>query len=67
MIVKSTQFSLWLQCILFDNKLSIYLAFPPDSALKGREIERENKQGQSENKLSCLCHLQPKRDSNKPV
>ena len=25
MIVKSTQFSLWLQCILFDNKLSIYL------------------------------------------
>ena len=26
MIVKSTQFSLWLQCILFDNKLSIYLS-----------------------------------------
>ena len=25
MIVKSTQFSLWLQCILFDNKLSIKL------------------------------------------
>ena len=25
MIVESTQFSLWLQCILFDNKLSIYL------------------------------------------
>ena len=52
MIVKSTQFSLWLQCILFDNKLSIYLAFLPDSALKGGAIERENKQGQSENKLS---------------
>ena len=26
MIMKSTQFSLWLQCILFDNKLSIYLS-----------------------------------------
>ena len=26
MIVKSTQFSLWLQCILFDNKLSISLS-----------------------------------------
>ena len=26
MIVKSTQFRLWLQCILFDNKLSIYLS-----------------------------------------
>ena len=26
MIVKSTQFSLWLLCILFDNKLSIYLS-----------------------------------------
>ena len=26
MIVKSTQFSLWLQCMLFDNKLSISLS-----------------------------------------
>ena len=64
MIVKSTQYSLWLQCILFDNKLSIYLAFLPDSALKGREIERENNQKEIRTSLFSYEEItRPKKPS----
>ena len=47
MIVKSTQFSLWLQCILFDNKLSInlsiYLKVEKDIHLRDhKELRRKH-------------------------
>ena len=58
MIVKSTQFSLWLQCILFDNRLylsislSIYLSIYLSKSGKRYPLKRSQRVKKEAGKIS---------------